>query len=80
MKFEDILFTIQTGAGLIALATGNPLLAAALDAGLRLVKLGRDAYESGRERGEWTEAEEKQFDEVVTAEIIRRPHWKPKAD
>lgn len=75
MKFDDILFLISTGAAAAAAASGNPLLVAAAEAGLRLVKIGHDAYLSGRSRGEWTPEQEQHFDEVVLPQITAQPHW-----
>ncbi len=61
-----------------AIASGNPLLAASVDAGARMLKLGHDAYISGRERGEWSPEQQKHFDEVVLPSITSQPHWKKK--
>jgi len=76
-KFEDIVFLIETGtaAASIATATSNPIISASLDGANRLIKIGMDAYESGRDRGEWTEAEGKHFDEVVLPTITSQAHW-----
>ena len=75
MKFEDILFLMQTGGTMAAMATGNPLLAASVDAGARLAQIGHDAYLSGRERGEWSPEQQRHFDEVVLPNITSQPHW-----
>lgn len=75
MKFEDVLFLIQLGSSAASLATGNPLIAVNGEAATRLLKIGHDAYVSGRERGEWTAEQEKHFDEVVLPTITSQPHW-----
>lgn len=76
-KFEDVLFLIQTGlsAAQVVTTAANPLLAASLDGANRLIKIGMDAYESGRERGEWTEAEQAHFDTEVRPSVTRQAHW-----
>lgn len=76
-KFEDVMFLIETGtaAASIATAASNPVIAASLDAANRLVKIGMDAYVSGRARGEWTEAQSKHFDEVVLPAVTSQAHW-----
>lgn len=75
MKFDDIVFLVQTGGSIAAAAGANPLLVASLDAGARLIKLGRDAYQSGRDRGEWTPEQVAHFDTVVLPAITSQPHW-----
>jgi len=76
MKFDDIVFLIQTGGTMAAMATGNPLLAASVEAGIRLANIGHDAYLSGRERGEWSAEQRQHFDEVVLPSVANQPHWK----
>jgi hypothetical protein len=81
-KFEDIVFLIETGtaAASIATAASNPVIAASLDGANRLIRIGMDAYASGRDRGEWTPAEEKRFDEVVLPAVTSQPHWVKKPE
>lgn len=76
MKFEDVLFVLETGVGIVAAASGNPLLIAAADAGGRLIKIGQDAYNSGRDRGEWTAEQANHFDTVVLPAITAKASWK----
>jgi hypothetical protein len=75
MKFDDIVFLIQTGGTMAAMATGNPMLAASVDAGTRLAQIAHDAYLSGRERGEWSPEQQNHFDNVVLPAITAQPHW-----
>lgn len=79
MKYEDIIFLIQTGGTMAAMATGNPLLAASVEAGVRLANIGHDAYKSGLERGEWTQFQRDHFDKVLLPAMTEQPHWKKKA-
>ena len=76
MKFDDILFLMETGGKMAALASSNPFLAASVNAGVRLAQIGHDAYVSGRERGEWSPEQQKHFDEVVLPNVTSQPHWK----
>lgn len=76
MKFEDILFLISTGTAAVAAAGVNPLLVAGLSGAQRLIKIGHDAYVSGRERGEWTAEQEDKFDKEVLPTITSQPWWK----
>jgi hypothetical protein len=78
MKFEDILFLMETGGKMAAIASSNPLLAASVTAGVRMAQIGHDAYVSGRERGEWSPEQQKHFDEVVLPSITAQEHWKVK--
>lgn len=75
MEFDDVIFLIQTGTGLAAIATGNPALAAFGELGARLLQSGKKAYDSGKARGEWTAAQEKEFDEVYLPKLMSQPHW-----
>lgn len=76
MNFEDLLFVIKTGTAIAGAATGNPLLITSAEAGARLVKIGHDAYASGRARGEWTADQVTHFNDVVLPVITSQPHWK----
>lgn len=75
MKFQDIIFLIETGGQIAASAAGNPLLAASASAGARLIRLGYDFYQSGQNRGEWSDAQEKYFDEEVLPIVTAQDHW-----
>jgi hypothetical protein len=75
MKFDDLIFLVQTGAAIAAAAAGNPMLAASADAGNRLIKIARDAFVSGRERAEWTPEQEELFWHKILPEVTSRPHW-----
>lgn len=75
MEFDDLMFLIQTGSAAAAAASGNPLLAASLDGAVRLVKIGHDAYVSGRDRGAWSDAQVEHFEKVVLPTMFTQSHW-----
>jgi hypothetical protein len=78
MTFEDILFVISTGSSIAG--SLNPIAGLAADAAVRLIKIGHDAYVSGRERGEWTDEQADHFDNVVLPTITSQPWWKKTDD
>jgi hypothetical protein len=73
MKFDAILDLIKVGAALAG--TVVPGIAAGVDAGTRVLQIAHDAYISGVNRGEWTEAERKQFDTEILPNLIVQDHW-----
>ena len=76
MKFEDIIFLVQGATGLAGMLTANPLITASGEGIARLLRIARNAYVSGKARGEWTPEQEKQWDEEIFPAITSQAHWK----
>jgi hypothetical protein len=80
MKFDDAMFVINLGVSALSAVSTNPVLAAGAAGAARLVKIGRDAFISGRDRGEWTPEQVEHFDKVVHPQIASQAHWMKQGD
>lgn len=75
MKFDEIMALFQIGATIAKENIPVPGLALGIDAATVLTKVAHDAFVSGRNRGEWTDAQCAKFDTEILPKLVVQDHW-----